>query len=230
MRDVVSAGRARVGKTFRHTAGGTLRPKSARLTLITAARLLDGTGATPSTRRPCSSRPPHRQFGPRRRYPIPAGASCGIDYGAATILPGLVDAHTHLVAPRTGMLWRRRREGRRRHPPAQAAKNARTLAPLGCDHRPENGAKGRWPSSPRGHPPQARTGAADGHLRAADHDHGRAQWAISARGRRRDGRARRRSASSSRRAPTTSRSWRAAAWTRTRSQPRLVHRRRARAR
>jgi imidazolonepropionase-like amidohydrolase len=43
------------------------------------------------------------RVGPKRDVRAPAGAPVTtVDYGDATILPGLVDAHTHLVAPGDG--------------------------------------------------------------------------------------------------------------------------------
>ena len=79
---------------------------STRFTLITAARLIDGTGATPVDQAAVLIEAGRIvSLGRAADIPIPAGASVDRrDYGAATILPGLVDAHTHLVAPGDGTL------------------------------------------------------------------------------------------------------------------------------
>jgi imidazolonepropionase-like amidohydrolase len=79
---------------------------SARFTLITAARLLDGSGAAavePAAMLIDGDRV--QALGRPADVNAPAGASVDRrDYDAATILPGLVDAHTHLVAPGDGTL------------------------------------------------------------------------------------------------------------------------------
>src|SRR5260370_41394330 len=76
--------------------------------------------------------------------PIPAGASVDRrDYGAATILPGLVDAHTHLVAPGDGTLGDDVAKENDDILLLQAAKNARTLLHSGVTTLRENGAKGK---------------------------------------------------------------------------------------
>src|SRR2546422_11478594 len=74
---------------------------SARFTLITAARLLDGTGAAAVEHAALLIDGDRvADLGRASDVHVAEGASVERrDYGAATILPGLVDAHTHLVAP-----------------------------------------------------------------------------------------------------------------------------------
>jgi imidazolonepropionase-like amidohydrolase len=78
----------------------------ARFTLITASRLLDGAGGAPlepaallveGDRIVSLERPPDVQVADGARVERR-------DYPGGTILPGLVDAHTHLVAPGDGTL------------------------------------------------------------------------------------------------------------------------------
>jgi imidazolonepropionase-like amidohydrolase len=77
---------------------------SVQCTLLTAARLLDGSGEPPLEGAALlieDGRIAH--IGPRSDVRAPSGARVHeVDYGDATILPGLVDAHTHLVAPGDG--------------------------------------------------------------------------------------------------------------------------------
>jgi len=77
-----------------------------------------------------------------RNTAVPAGAET-IDLGDATILPGLVDAHTHLVAPGAGTLGDDIAKEDDDILLLQAAKNARTLLHSGVTTLRENGAKGK---------------------------------------------------------------------------------------
>lgn len=72
---------------------------SAPFTLLTAARLLDGTGALPLDDAALLMEGRVVRVGPRREVRAPDGTPVRVvDYGDAAILPVLVDAHTHLVA------------------------------------------------------------------------------------------------------------------------------------
>src|SRR5262245_41988465 len=117
----------------------------AHYTLITAARLLDGTGAAPVE--PAALLIENDRvaaLGRAAEVRAPDGASVGRkDYGAATILPGLVDAHTHLVAPGDGTLGDDVAQEDDDILLLQAAKNARTLLHSGVTTLRENGAKGK---------------------------------------------------------------------------------------
>jgi imidazolonepropionase-like amidohydrolase len=117
----------------------------ARFTLLTAARLLDGAGVVPLADAAILIEADRVvALGRRGELDAPAGVSVRrVDYGEATILPGLVDAHTHLVAPGDGT----RGDDVAREDDdillLQAAKNARTLLHSGVTTLRENGAKGR---------------------------------------------------------------------------------------
>ena len=118
---------------------------AARFTLISAARLLDGRGSPPIG--PAALLIEGERVADLGRvadvHP-PAGASVERrDYGAATILPGLVDAHTHLVAPGDGTLGDDIAKEDDDILLLQAAKNARTLLHSGVTTLRENGAKGK---------------------------------------------------------------------------------------
>ena len=116
-----------------------------RFTLITAARLLDGSGAAPIEQAALLME--HGRvfkLGRAADVRVPDGASVDRkDYGAATILPGLVDAHTHLVAPGDGTLGDDIAKEDDDILLLQAAKNARTLLHSGVTTLRENGAKGK---------------------------------------------------------------------------------------
>ena len=116
-----------------------------RFTLITAARLLDGSGAAPIEQAALLMEHGRvLKLGRAADVSVPDGASVDRkDYGAATILPGLVDAHTHLVAPGDGTLGDDIAKEDDDILLLQAAKNARTLLHSGVTTLRENGAKGK---------------------------------------------------------------------------------------
>jgi imidazolonepropionase-like amidohydrolase len=117
----------------------------ARFTLITAARLLDGTGATPIERAALLVEGDRIvSLGRQADVRVTDGASVDRrDYAEGTILPGLVDAHTHLVAPGDGTLGDDIAKEDDDILLLQAAKNARTLLHSGVTTLRENGAKGQ---------------------------------------------------------------------------------------
>ena len=118
---------------------------AARFTLISAARLLDGRGGSPIGPAALLIEGERvADLGRSADVHPPAGASVERrDYGAATILPGLVDAHTHLVAPGDGTLGDDIAREDDDILLLQAAKNARTLLHSGVTTLRENGAKGK---------------------------------------------------------------------------------------
>jgi imidazolonepropionase-like amidohydrolase len=117
----------------------------ARFTLLTSARLLDGTDRAaiqPAALLLEDGRV--ARLGPAADVRAPEGAAVErVDYGDATILPGLVDAHTHLVSPGDGSLGDDVAREDDDILLLQAAKNARTLLHSGVTTLRENGAKGR---------------------------------------------------------------------------------------
>jgi imidazolonepropionase-like amidohydrolase len=119
--------------------------RSTRFTLITAAHLLDGSGAPP-VREAALLIDGERiaSLGRAGDVRVPDDASVTRkEYGAATILPGLVDAHTHLVAPGDGTLGDDIAKEDDDILLLQAAQNARTLLHSGVTTLRENGAKGK---------------------------------------------------------------------------------------
>jgi len=113
--------------------------------LITADRLIDGSGAPPVPR-PAVLLEGDRivSLGPEDQVHAPGGAAVERRaYAGATILPGLVDAHTHLVAPGDGTLGDDIAKEDDDILLLQAAKNARTLLHSGVTTLRENGAKGK---------------------------------------------------------------------------------------
>jgi imidazolonepropionase-like amidohydrolase len=124
-------------------ASGARAP--ARFTLLSAARLLDGVEVTPLRDAAVLIEADRVvALGRRGEVDAPAGGSVRrVDYGEATILPGLVDAHTHLVAPGDGTLGDDVAKEDDDILLLQAAKNARILLHSGVTTLRENGAKGR---------------------------------------------------------------------------------------
>jgi imidazolonepropionase-like amidohydrolase len=120
-------------------------PEPPRFTLIRAARLLDGSGDPPRTDAALLIDGDRvASLGGREEIRAPEGAPVQhVDYGDATILPGLVDAHTHLVAPGDGTPGDDVAKEDDDILLLQAAKNARTLLHSGVTTLRENGAKGR---------------------------------------------------------------------------------------
>src|SRR5262245_66248037 len=84
----------------------TMPAPAARFTLITGAHLLDGSGAPPVDRAAVLIEGDRIvALGRGADVHVPDGAAVDRrDYGDATILPGRVDAHTHLVAAGDGTL------------------------------------------------------------------------------------------------------------------------------
>src|SRR5438445_11051336 len=122
-----------------------MAPPSPRYTLLTAARLLDGSGGA-AVDQAALLIDGDRVAGLGRAADVhaPDGATVERrDYGAATILPGLGDAHTHLVAPGDGTLGDDVAKDDDEILLLQAAKNARTLLHSGVTTRRANGAKGK---------------------------------------------------------------------------------------
>jgi imidazolonepropionase-like amidohydrolase len=116
-----------------------------RFWLLTAARLLDGTERVP-LENAALLLDGDRIAGLGQRGDVHApdgGAVERLDYGDATLLPGLVDAHTHLVAPGDGTLGDDIAREDDDILLLQAARNARTLLHSGVTTLRENGAKGR---------------------------------------------------------------------------------------
>jgi imidazolonepropionase-like amidohydrolase len=118
---------------------------AAPFTLLTAARLLDGTGAAPIDGAALLIRDGRvASVGRRGEVAPPDGAAVqAVDYGDATILPGLVDAHTHLVSPGDGTPGDDVAREDDDILLLQAAKNARTILHSGVTTIRENGAKHR---------------------------------------------------------------------------------------
>ena len=168
-------------------------PEPPRFTLLTAARVVDGSSARALEDAACLMEEGRVvRVGPKRDVRAPAGAPVTtVDYGDATILPGLVDAHTHLVAPGDGTLGDDIAKEDDDILLLQAAQNARTLLHSGVTTIRENGAKDRVAFSLR---EGIRRGLAPGprmvDLRPAHRDHRRAHGVLRLRGRRRGGRAR----------------------------------------
>jgi len=116
-----------------------------RFLLLTAARLLDGSGAPPVDGAALLIEDGRVARVGRRGEVAPRDGAPAreVDYGDATILPGLVDAHTHLVAPGDGTPGDEIAKEDDDILLLQAARNARTLLHSGVTTIRENGAKHR---------------------------------------------------------------------------------------
>ena len=128
-----------------------------RFTLITADRLIDGSGAPPVPRGAILLEGDRIvSVGTEAEVRAPSGAAVDRQaYAGGTILPGLVDAHTHLVAPGDGTLGDDIAREDDDLLLLQAAKNARTLLHSGVTTLRENGAKGKVAFSLRLNRPSA---------------------------------------------------------------------------
>ncbi|MBI4305943.1 MAG: amidohydrolase family protein [Chloroflexi bacterium] len=119
--------------------------QQARFTLLTAARLFDGSAKSPLRNGGVLIEDGKIvRAGAARDLRVPEGASVNaVDYGDATILPGLVDAHTHMCAPGDGTPGDEVARELDDMLLLQAAKNARTVLQSGVTTARENGAKNR---------------------------------------------------------------------------------------
>ena len=114
-------------------------------TLLRADRLFDGSGNAPSRSAAILIESGTiRAIGAHSEVRAPDGAPVNeIDYGDATILPGLVDAHTHMMAPGDGTLGDDVAKDDDDMLLLRAAKNARHALHSGVTTARENGAKHR---------------------------------------------------------------------------------------
>ena len=112
-------------------------------TLIKAARLFDGTGAPAVRNAAVLIRDGEiAAAGRQSQARAPEGAQVSVvDYGDATVMPGLVDAHTHLMAPGDGTHGDDVAKESDDVLLMQAVKNARTFLHAGVTTCRENGAK-----------------------------------------------------------------------------------------
>lgn len=114
-----------------------------KLKLIKASRLFDGSGK-PSMRNAALLMEDGliSRLGKASEVHAPEGAEVEtVDYGEATILPGLVDAHTHMCAPGDGTPGDEVAREKDDILLLQAASNARTVLHSGVTTARENGAK-----------------------------------------------------------------------------------------
>ena len=117
----------------------------AQFTLLTAARLLDGSGKPPLESAALLIEGERiAGFGRQGDVRPPDGVQLErVDYGDATILPGLVDAHTHLIAPGDGTAGDDIAKDDDGILLLRAAKNLRTILHSGVTTVRDNGAKNR---------------------------------------------------------------------------------------
>ncbi len=117
----------------------------AQFTLLTAARVLDGRGTPPLESAALLIEGERiANFGRQGDVRPPDGAQVQrVDYGDATILPGLVDAHTHMIAPGDGSAGDDLAQDDDGILLLRAAKNARTILHSGVTTARDNGARNR---------------------------------------------------------------------------------------
>lgn len=123
----------------------TTESKANDYTIIKAARLFDGTGAAPvSGQAVLLSAGRISAIGPVGEISAPDGSNVTIrDYGDSTILPGLVDGHTHMMAPGDGTHGDITGAEQDDVLLMRALQNARTFLHAGVTTARENGAKNK---------------------------------------------------------------------------------------
>ena len=114
-------------------------------TLIKAARFFDGTGSAPiSGQAVLMNAGKITAIGPVDELSAPDGSTLTVkDYGNATILPGLVDGHTHMMAPGDGTHGDITGNEQDDVLLMRALQNARTFLHAGVTTARENGAKNK---------------------------------------------------------------------------------------
>ena len=114
-------------------------------TLVQAARIFDGTGSAPESGKAVLLHDGHvAAIGSESELRAPDGSSVTVkDYGEATILPGLVDGHTHMMAPGDGTPGDVTGAEQDDILLIRALQNARTFLHAGVTTARENGAKNK---------------------------------------------------------------------------------------
>jgi imidazolonepropionase-like amidohydrolase len=114
-------------------------------TIIKAARIFDGTGSAPmSGRAVLLDGNQIAAIGPVGEISAPDGSNVTVkDYGDSTILPGLVDGHTHMMAPGDGTHGDITGNEQDDVLLMRALQNARTFLYAGVTTARENGAKNK---------------------------------------------------------------------------------------
>ncbi len=114
-------------------------------TIIRAARLFDGTGVAPASGQALLLKNGRiAAIGSADQISAPDGATVTFkDYGDSTILPGLVDGHTHMMAPGDGTHGDITGAEQDDVLLMRALQNARTFLHAGVTTARENGAKNR---------------------------------------------------------------------------------------
>ena len=114
-------------------------------TLVQAARIFDGTGSAPESGKAVLLHGGHvAAIGSESELRAPDGSSVAVkNYGEATILPGLVDGHTHMMAPGDGTPGDVTGAEQDDILLMRALQNARTFLHAGVTTARENGAKNK---------------------------------------------------------------------------------------